>query len=365
MNVPAVPAPRVHNSFAIPSLTKRSGATQAKLHHGADLPLNPWTVCGHEDLYAAVDDTEGRYQEFKRRLPEVDVLLNMLDNNPGPPVVVVSGGSKSGKTSLINRCANHLAETLASTVSGWTNQDERRWVQKTWTKDISFLTIADISRRGTIAGGGSRELMTEAIGQYIFQEIIKRLEFLGTFSPGVIPNGSLDTRFTRLSSLLLNRQHHVLVLLPKEPRRGTEVYEALLEACLRYRLPGIVMFLECSESEAELKLSREVWAEEPRVIYLEIGSLNDTDCARFVDVRISGDLWDGPYVDVAPDAYDACDRAIPYKGVGELQKTFHDLAERLVVRGETSITLELLCGYREEVRKREASDRKRPPRGRS
>lgn len=366
MNVPAPPAP-VHNGFAIPRLYKMSGATTPTWKYVGDWPLTPWIVHGHDDLYAPVDATQRLYDDFIRRVPPPDDLLDVLDN-PGPPLVVVSGGKQCGKSSLMNRCANYLAETLSATPAAPMPDKNWRWAEKQWSDNVDFVVLRDVGGPKSLIYGkyGSREELSESFGQHMYEVIAEKLEQRPPFSGKIAAAGPLESRYRKLSTLLLDNRHHVLVLVPKVPYRSQEVYESLLHACYVHRAAGIVMFLECSESEAQLELSQDVWQFEKeapsKVIHLRIGSLNVTDCAEFIKVRLSPGLWNSPFVEVAPETFSGDQSGLDYSCVGELQKIFFGLAGELIASGKTRITLELLSSYRDRIREQEADSLRRSDR---
>lgn len=67
-------------------------------------PLCPWETPDHADRYAAVDHAQHAFEEFQRHFADCAPLLSK------GRMVLVSGGSKCGKTSLIHRCAHWLQD---------------------------------------------------------------------------------------------------------------------------------------------------------------------------------------------------------------------------------------------------------------
>ncbi|TMQ91029.1 hypothetical protein ETD83_32770 [Actinomadura soli] len=67
-------------------------------------PLCPWKSPEHADHYAAVDHAQHAFEEFQQGFPDCGPLLGE------GRMVLVSGGSKCGKTSLIHRCAHWLKD---------------------------------------------------------------------------------------------------------------------------------------------------------------------------------------------------------------------------------------------------------------
>ncbi len=65
-------------------------------------PLCPWQSPEHIGHYAAVDHAQHAFEEFQQEFPDCGPLLGK------GRMVLVSGGSKCGKTSLIHRCAHWL-----------------------------------------------------------------------------------------------------------------------------------------------------------------------------------------------------------------------------------------------------------------
>lgn len=85
------------NPFLVPQTGRRSGR-----------PLCPWVTREHSGYYVPVDSTEVAFDQFKRQV--------RLDEEPADQgrLVIVFGESGCGKTSLINRCADHLQQTLSA-----------------------------------------------------------------------------------------------------------------------------------------------------------------------------------------------------------------------------------------------------------
>jgi hypothetical protein len=86
------------NPFDIPGAIGRPNA-----------PLRPWhrDTPEHKDYYVAVDSTLTAFEQFQADLAAPGDLMR------GGWFVIVTGETGCGKTSLVNRCAHWLAQTLA------------------------------------------------------------------------------------------------------------------------------------------------------------------------------------------------------------------------------------------------------------
>lgn len=73
---------------------------------GSEEPLCPWRAPVHEEYYVDVDSTGQAYQDFETRMGPFDRL------GTRGRLVVVTGESGCGKTSLIHRCADRLDAAL-------------------------------------------------------------------------------------------------------------------------------------------------------------------------------------------------------------------------------------------------------------
>jgi hypothetical protein len=389
-----------HNSFGIPRLTRRSGEMVAGLDYVPDAPLNPWLVVGHERLFAPVDRIEEQFARFRALMPTARELLNLLDQS-SPPLVVVSGGKRTGKTSLINRCADHVAQTILdevspppatsppttgpatagpattgpATISPATagppapSPAAELWREKVWKDAVDFVVVPDIGGPESLIPGRNNEDLSNAIARIIFQAITRKHR-QSRLETAALDDGDLQESFQNLSRVLLERNRCALVIVPKVPYRSEEIYQSLVMTYFRFRKPGIVMFFECSESEAELwnsdRLRRVTVGPGGDVIHLKIGKLRSTDSAEFVRVRLSDELhWRKPYIDVAREAVSDSPSELHYECVGDLQKIFFGLADELLVSGETRITLERLRAYREQIRARQDDGLRRTDRSRS
>ncbi|MEU0520614.1 hypothetical protein [Streptosporangium sp. NPDC006007] len=72
------------------------------LERSRDSPLRPWDITAHEECYVAVDDTEDKYMEFCTLFEDLSALQD------AGHVILATGGTADGKTSLLNRCAAAL-----------------------------------------------------------------------------------------------------------------------------------------------------------------------------------------------------------------------------------------------------------------
>lgn len=84
------------NPFEVPDLPQQSLR-----------PLMPWLYREHGAYYVPVDDTQAGYQRFEGFLRKP-----LQDLTRGGRLVVVTGGSGCGKTSLIHRCVDYVQREI-------------------------------------------------------------------------------------------------------------------------------------------------------------------------------------------------------------------------------------------------------------
>ncbi|MBS2961534.1 ATP-binding protein [Actinocrinis puniceicyclus] len=213
-------------------------------------PLRPAIETQDYDRYLPLDDIENRFTYF------VDTHKDKARFHRSGHLVYVTGGSGSGKTSMIHRCAYHLKQLLDEVIlidlssQRWVERDKELRMRRTFREILGQLRrIVDVS---------------------VVSRLLSELE------------GDVIQAFRELSSTLakLTPQRVLVVLLSPEP---TAEELAMFAAATE---PRLVFFAELSDIEQIRRSQTELpnyQSPQRSVVELRVGRLKPGDGKLLVD----------------------------------------------------------------------------------
>lgn len=211
-------------------------------------PLDPLSRPDDEDFYVDVGNSEEAFRQFQSAMDDVKVLRSRGQ------LIVVSGDSGCGKTSLMNRCAAWLGSRLRA----------------------AGVDPVVVDARRSVDGYESVLLSIEKRMHDVVDHLVSSLR-----ARSVIPVeprfGDQDVARTYRSIVDVIPDDRCLVVLlpPSELAAEIEQYAALA------RYPGLVFFAETGYLKSEVR--RVPSAGE--LVVLEVGPLSVADGWRFIAAR--------------------------------------------------------------------------------
>jgi hypothetical protein len=265
------------NPFAVPNLGMK-----------AQRPLVPIKFPDHAQRYLPVDHTESMFVEFQKYLPYWTYWTDRADGGAGLDgelvdngrLIVVTGESECGKTSLINRCAHHLKSAL----------------DKDGGVIHEALVVDVMTQEPPPASFQDRDLLYREharLAQMVATKLASKFE---VFRP-LAAELSADTIYANISSILAGMNRVAIILLPAfddavtttttehesavNPRHPAEHY-------LRLRADRLVFFAE-SQNPADVdRWYRHLRGDDVEdTLILRVGPLEGDDGWTFANGRIT------------------------------------------------------------------------------
>jgi hypothetical protein len=352
--------PRHHNSFAIPRHSRRHGAMTMDISWTSDWPLVPWSVRGHDELFVLVDDLEEQLRRFREEGPRPEDLRDAEAAHGH--LVIVSGDEGVGKTSLIHYCVNDLVTRLRGPEDP-PAAGPGPWADVRLPRNVKILDVAGklnvedtlIYRNGKLAGieDINRNICDKALDILkgdVDDRFLQACELPGHQD---LSAPVLEVRYRALGRLLMDLGWTALVIVPNIKWMDRDLSRRFLRSCASYSVPGIVFFLESTNSKMQELVADEFSELEMRrvVTHLTIGRLRTSDCAAFVQKRIEvAGSYVNDHVSVADDAVYGYRTSVDYGCVRNLQLIFHGVAEEARQDGVGVIDMDRLRNYQNRRR---------------
>ncbi len=337
------------NTFAVPVLADRNGQHR-RVEWRPSGPLVPWQVSGTERLWVPVDHTDQMFDRFVEEGPQPRLILDTLHN--AGHLVVVSGGSKVGKTTFLHRCVDDLVQQLHKEISGeavappsrerWTPRDEgvspHVWVVPVAGQENSTEAIA------------WNDGKPEEVGR-VHQRIIAAIsKALGTRIPETARTGLLSEHsyeaYGTLSDVLVDQNHALLIILPDFRWNDEELTRAFYRSCYHNARTGIVFFVESGSSVIGADLDAELGdLSKSHATHLQLGPLGDGDWIRFIRARHKPLEIPGPHVRVADEVLDGEPEQWMRQNIGTLQQILYEATQRALQNQEAEIGMAELREY--------------------
>lgn len=233
-------------------------------------PLCPWRYPDHLRWYVDVDGTGAQYEQFRRAL-EMKIRQNRLDKKG--LLVVVTGETGCGKTSLLHRCADLVDEL--------TNRGDPDYVRSDLVLDMSGYLYSRDSRDVEIR-------MPEACAELV--HLLGRqgsLPIDPTWRGGAVPP-DFRAVYRSIAGLAERMRLTPIVLLPgvSDNTKELDQYLYLAQNCAR-----IVFFAE--SSDAAITEWAQKWKETTaEVIGLTVNSVQQGDTWAVIVARLGGNAGD-------------------------------------------------------------------------
>ncbi|MEO3812563.1 ATP-binding protein [Sphaerisporangium sp. B11E5] len=275
---------------------------------GRDHPaghLSPFPGKGSEEsgLYVDVGGASARFARFTEEFTPPDAAAGR------GRLVVVTGDSGSGKTSLVDRCVDWLGRAAA----------ERGWQ----------APAVDLREAEAVALGTADRV------RLVFRRLVASLA-----EEGAVPRRWVEelrvheddppSGYRALGRVVLEQRRFAVVLLP-----SCELPMELREYA-RLATPGVVLFLESSYPEVEREA--ESPPSEGRVLHLRMGRLGADDVRRFVEQRLRG-RPPGTVPEISDEAMEAVVRTAPHLAtVRQVQMLLHEMFDRAIAESRTTVT---------------------------
>lgn len=339
------------NPFAIPMHRRPRDTGKLVVDWDPGWPLVPWSVRGHDELFALVDDLAAQIRRFREEGPQRKVLLDTEDATGH--LVVVSGGDGSGKTSLIHYCVHDLVRRLAP--GHREDAPAEPWGVVSLPPDVKVVDVAgkrndddSISRRdGQVLG-------VREINRNIYEEALDILRRDPVFRRSseeaghqALNSAELQDCYKGLSRLLVDLGWTAIIIVPNIPWRDGDLTRRFLRACANYSRPGVVFFVEITNTTLRQLLIDEFGRRgKSHITHLAIGALRDADCSKFIEKRlnaVAGNLYQFRVTDEAVHSLRA---DVDYGCVWELQSFFYGVAEGARQDGVGVIDRARLLKYR-------------------
>lgn len=263
------------------------------------LPLVPWRFAHHRECYVPVGDTEKAFLSFTYRAGKA------LSSRQRGLLVVVSGETGCGKTSLIHRCIDHLYGMPSA------GGDQ--------TIIVDLLTSGAV-RDLFMLEREAVPLTCVEVGTRLRQQH-PSLSDLPVQPPAAF--------YRALSDELTARSLTLIIALP----RLVDV-ETQLTAYRRLTHPGIVFFMETTEPHAVRDwLAGIAPAERENIITLEVGPLARGESWRYASDLLSRTPVGEPSIVLDQTSMDHLESVLPPMSIRTLHRLLSGLWERVVGAG--------------------------------
>ncbi|HEU5158056.1 MAG TPA: hypothetical protein VFU43_13755 [Streptosporangiaceae bacterium] len=350
-----------HNSFAIPRhrLPNDTDDVKVKVKWEPDWPLVPWSVHGHDALFALIDDLEQVLERFRAEGPDPDNLTDRLSTSGH--LVVVSGEEGAGKTSLIHYCVHDLMTRLGCFDDPPPDAPASPWSEMTLPPGVKVVNVAGernddkklLYRNGKLAG-------IDEVNLTIYEQVLEILrggdETFKHISESPertddLKSASVEARYGRLSDILMDLRWTIFVIVPNIKWNDRDLTRQFLRSCASFSTPGIVFFVESTNSEMDELVDAEFTESEKRhITHLTIGQLKEFDCEQFITRRLLAAEAYTNHVVVTDDAHLGYRATVDYRCVRKMQLTFYGVAEE-VRRNGGVIDMARLRAYQEREQK--------------
>lgn len=229
-------------------------------------PLCPWRAPEQKKWYVDVDNTGQAFQEFRERFK---ALVDSRHLDAQGLLVVVTGESGCGKTSLLHRCADLVDElTNRVSVAGYGAGD--------FIIDLTRYVYAPDDESEV----GNRVL---AAAQEVLDRLDKRANVpVEALPPDGAPSIRYRTFYKQLARQAQDFEFTAIILLPEVSDFVRELKEYLFFAQHHARL---VFFAESSATDVEEFIDQE--RARSQIVGLRVHPVNEGDIRMFIKKRLA------------------------------------------------------------------------------
>ncbi|MCK1821720.1 ATP-binding protein [Streptomyces sp. XM83C] len=272
------------------------------------MPLAPWYIQGHETLWVDIDSTPEALKTFRERL--IPMVHRIRPGSEGHGhLVVVSGSSGTGKTSLLHRCVHELVQLLDGEPAGIGDDGDASgsgqpplWKRRPPARSAFIVTLDGSGNDGH--GIGSRPGRTPLVPQFdmvverVFRVVAAELGHQPGFVTGV------DEPFLTWRALtdrleVLGRR--LVVIVPHIPWNDADLSRRFLRFCHDRASRGVVFFVETTHTGVEDDLAIFGERERKSITHIQTHQLRADDWAKYLELWMALRDVPAPTIDIDED----------------------------------------------------------------
>ncbi|MBM4823975.1 MULTISPECIES: ATP-binding protein [Streptomyces] len=269
------------------------------------VPLAPWFIHGHETLWVDIDSTPEALKTFRERLRPMAHGIRPGSEGHGH-LVVVSGLSGTGKSSLLHRCVHELVQLLDAAAGGKQDDDgpdgERRplWSRRTPARSTYIVGLDGSGNDGH--GIGSPPGRTPLVPQFdmvidrvlrvVAAELGKDPDFVSTLADPFLT-------WRALTDILEALDRRLVVIVPHIPWNDADLSRRFLRFCHDRSSRGVVFFVETTHTGVEGDLAFFTERERKSITHIQTRQLRADDWAKYLELWMA--LPDVPDPTIAID----------------------------------------------------------------
>ncbi|MEU5402325.1 P-loop NTPase fold protein [Streptomyces sp. NPDC005963] len=336
------------NPFGIPTPFDVFGSSEI-VRPTEDCALAPWRIPGHLNLWVPVDHTDELTRAFQGNGPQP---MRILSSDPGTGyVVVVSGSTGSGKTSLINWCIDDLSRRINGYLGRSTVLEGGLWDAHSGYEGVHVVTMRGFRNQDN---GFSHEngitLSVPDLNRKIVQEVLRKLVLAKALTKET-EKTALSFRFVSdmyalISEELGIRRNVVIIVVPHVDWRNPKASQQFLSSCHSHARAGIVFFLESSGSS----IGQDVEAafhryQSTHLMHLEMGQMKADDWANFILRRTADGGLPGKAITIADEVVSSSPEVHLYSNVRELQTFLYAISQEVIADGQEEIDMARLVAF--------------------
>ncbi|WP_329026813.1 ATP-binding protein [Streptomyces sp. NBC_00690] len=336
------------NPFGIPAPFDVFGSGEI-VKPTEDCPLAPWRIPGHLNLWVPVDHTDELISSFAARGPQP---MRIVSSDPGTGyVVVVSGSTGSGKTSLINWCIDDLSRRVNDYLGRSSVLEGGLWEPHSGYDGVHVVTMRGFRNQDN---GFSHEdgitLSVSDLNRKIAQEVLRKLVRAKVLTKET-EKTALSFRFVSdmyalISEELGIRDHVLMIVVPHVNWRNPKASQQFLGSCHSHAKAGIVFFLESSGSSIgqDVEVAFHQY-QSTHLMHLEMGQIKADDWASFIRQRTADGGLPGKAVKIADEVISTSPEEHLYSNVRELQTFLYAISQEVIAAGQEEIDMDRLSAF--------------------
>ncbi|MBN0042718.1 ATP-binding protein [Streptomyces actuosus] len=300
------------------------------------VPLAPWFIHGHETLWVDIDSTPEALKTFRERLRPMAHGIRPGSEGHGH-LVVVSGLSGTGKSSLLHLCVHELVQMLDVAADrgahkqngdGSTAGHNPLWSRRAPARSTCIVGLDGSGNDGH--GIGSPPGRTPETSQ--FEMVIERVVEVVATELGQGPGFSSAhpdpfLAWRALTDILEARDRRLVVIVPHIQWNDAELSRMFLRFCYDRCSRGVVFFVETTNTEVAKDLLPFTERERKSITHLRTTHLQAGDWAKYLEVWMEQDGVPAPTVAIDDDVLDFQPDAWALASISTLQDCLRRVVE--------------------------------------